>query len=119
MYVGGDQQGDLGNVTFPLQHVNGHGALGALFMQMKPDIKMGDTPTVLYLLNGDRDDPAGERWAGSYTRPDPEGRPTYWHDRRGEAEGQYPGARTVNRHRHAILSDWMRRMDRAQAPAEQ
>jgi hypothetical protein len=31
-------------------------------------IKMGDTPSLAYLMNGDPDDPLGESWGGSYTR---------------------------------------------------
>lgn len=119
MYVGGDQQAPYGNKSFPETHIAGHGALGKLFMQKKPDIKMGDTPTVLYLLHGDPDDPQAPRWGGAYLRPDPDNRPTYWHDNPAPdlAEGKYPGARTANRWRLKVLRDWADRMDRAQAPA--
>jgi len=118
MYVGGDQRGPLGNLAFPAAHVAGQGALGELFMDKKRDIKMGDTPSVLYLLQGDRDDPTAEHWGGAFIRPSPDDRPTYWHDDTDPrlAQGEYAGARTVNRHRTAILRDWQSRMLRAGAP---
>lgn len=78
MYVGGDQTGDLGNVTFPERHVRGHGALGDYFWAAKRDIKMGDTPSVLYLLRGNLNDPTQESWGGRYA-PRP-GRPHWWID---------------------------------------
>jgi hypothetical protein len=71
MYVGGKQDGDLGNREFIARHVKGHGALGDLLAAKKADIKMGDTPSVLYLLRGDAENPAGESWGGAFVRPDP------------------------------------------------
>ena len=111
MYMGGRQDGDLGNRTFVEQHVKGHGALGNLFFDKKRDIKMGDTPSVLFLLRGNPDDPAGPSWGGSYVRTGHG--PNYWHDdpdpsRRDAARD---GAKTVNRWREAYLRDWQRRMD--------
>jgi hypothetical protein len=57
MYVGGLQEKDLGNRQFLAHHVKGHGALGDLLVRKKADIQMGDTPSVLYLLRGDPEDP--------------------------------------------------------------
>jgi len=115
MYMGGEQGGDLGNRSFPEKHVAGHGQLGALFMRKKADIKMGDSPSVLYLLSGDPDDPESPHWGGAYIRPVPKARPTYWHDNPApsQATGDKPGARTVNRWRSEYLRDWQARMDRA------
>jgi len=115
MYMGGDQSGALGNRSFPAEHVAGHGALGRLFMEKKADIKMGDTPSVLYLMHGDRDRPSTEHWGGSFIRPEPDARPTYWHDDPNplhRSEGR-DGAATVNRWRKAYLDDWRQSMDRA------
>lgn len=124
MYVGGAQDGDLGNQAFVAEHVAGHGALGAFFATLTPDdsrggvrvqIKMGDTPTVLYLLAGEPDDPTGEHWGGRFRRPDP-GRP-YWTDLRDEELSErlgdrvFHGARTVSRWREAYLRGWQARMD--------
>src|SRR6185369_8595098 len=99
-------------------HVAGHGALGAAFMVAKPEIKMGDTPTLLYLLRGAPDDPTGPHWGGAYMRPDPSARPSWWHDvaESTQAEGKYPGARTINCWREAYLTDWRARMERCVAP---
>lgn len=118
MYMGGQQADDLGNRSFPEAHVKGHGALGALFMEKKSDIKMGDSPSVLYLLHGDPNLPEADHWGGAYIRPAPENRPTYWHDNPHPDLNDHDraGAKTVNRWREDFLRDWQRRMDWAAAP---
>jgi Cellulose-binding Sde182, nucleoside hydrolase-like domain len=115
MYEGGNQSGDLGNKSFPEKHVRNHGHLGALFMKKKRDIKMGDTPSVLYLLNGDPDKPGTEHWGGGFIRPFPRKRPTYWHDDPSEAVRGHKknGAKTVNKWRKDYLRDWQSRMSQA------
>lgn len=112
MYMGGAQEGDLGNRTFPEKHIQGHGALGAFFMSKKPDIKMGDTPSALYLLRGNADDPASDHWGGAFVKQP--GRPNYWHDNQEKdlTESGKEGAKTVNRWREAFLRDWQTRMER-------
>ena len=118
-YMGGNQEGDLGNETFVQQHVKGHGALGDFFVPLKDGrIKMGDTPSVAYLLRGDPADPTSPHWGGRFV-PHPEGRPNWWVD---DPDSKWqiadkPGARTVSRHREAYLRDWQKRMDRAAEPA--
>jgi len=114
MYMGGVQGGDLGNRSFVARHVKGHGALGDFYVRKKADIKMGDTPSVLYLFRGDPDDPAAEHWGGAFIRPEPRKRPTYWHDNPDPAlaDRGKRGARTVNKWRADYLRDWQRRMDR-------
>jgi hypothetical protein len=113
LYMGGKQDGDLGNRAFVEQHVRGHGALGDLFFAKKRDIKMGDTPSVLYLFRGDPDDPTAPHWGGSFTKTGHG--PHYWHDRTDPdvKDAGKPGAKTVNRWREEYLRDWQRRMDRA------
>lgn len=117
MYEGGDQRGDLGNFEFVLQHVKGHGALGDFYFSKKPDIKMGDTPTVLYLLSplvggvGCFDDPAAESWGGQF-KTTGHGE-HYWtdiHDNRQE------DAKSVNKWRKEYLRNWQGRMDRCTKP---
>jgi hypothetical protein len=111
MYVGGRQDGDLGNREFLARHVKGHGALGDLLVRKKSDIKMGDTPSVLYLMRGDPENPASEHWGGSFVRPKPD--LTYWTDNPDPAlrEGSFSGARTVSRWREQYLRHWQRRME--------
>lgn len=115
MYMGGRQSGDLGNRSFPAEHVKGHGRLGELLMAKKADIKMGDTPSVLYLLHGDPDRPETEHWGGAFVHPDPQDRPTYWYDDPSDENRDHDrnGARTVNKWRADYLRDWQHRMDRA------
>ena len=117
MYVGGDQTGDLSNVAFPEQHVRGHGALGDYFWSAKRDIKMGDTPSILYLLRGDPNDPTHESWGGRYA-PRP-GRPHWWVDDPDPAAAGpkgFAGAKSVSKWREPYLRDWQERMDRCLAP---
>lgn len=112
MYIGGNQLGDLENKAFLDEHVQGHGALGRLLVDKLAAIKMGDTPSVLYLLAGNPDDPTGPHWGGSFVATDHG--PQYWTDDPNPelAEDKYRGAKTVNRWREAFLRDWQRRMDR-------
>lgn len=112
MYIGGHQDGDWGNQEFVERHVKGHGAMGDLFFLKKPDIKMGDTPSLLYLLRGNPDDPTAPHWGGSFRRGDHG--PNYWTDNTdpAEAEGDHKGAKTVNVWRCACLEDWQERMAR-------
>lgn len=111
MYMGGYQEDDFGNLTFVEEHVKSHGALGNLFWEKKKDIKMGDTPSVLYLLNGDPDDPEGESWGGSFVKIG-HGE-FYWTDNKADSliENGRHGAKTVNKHRKEFLQDWAERMD--------
>ena len=108
MYLGGDQGGDFGNLSFVDRHVKAHGVLGDLFFEKKRDIKMGDTPSLLYLLRGD---PESQHWGGSYVKTDHGD--NYWTDNpdRALSENDRAGAKTVNRWRQDYLEDWRRRMD--------
>jgi hypothetical protein len=110
MYLGGNQAGHLGNREFIAGHVHGHGALGDLLAAKKADLKMGDTPSVLYLLRGQAENPEGESWGGAFVRP-ASARP-FWTDDPDPAlrEGNFPGAKTVNRWREDYLRDWQQRM---------
>jgi hypothetical protein len=112
MYVGGEQDGEWGNKSFLDQHVRGHGALGDFLVLKLDAIKMGDTPSVLYLLCGDPDDPTAPHWGGSFVKTDHG--PHYWTDSEAQelAEPKYPGAKTVNVWRKDFLKDWGERMDR-------
>ena len=110
MYMGGDTTGRMGNLSFVETHVKDHGALGNLFWEKKKDIKMGDTPSVLYFLQGDYANPEGESWGGSFVKT--EHGPNYWTDNPADSliENNRPGARTVNKFRQEYLKDWAERM---------
>ncbi len=67
-FVGGNQSGDLGNRTFVETHIQGHGALGNYFAEhLGAVIKMGDTPSVTYMM-GAPEDPSQPGWGGRFVR---------------------------------------------------
>ncbi|WP_147915556.1 DUF1593 domain-containing protein [Ruania zhangjianzhongii] len=53
------------NAEFVRRHAAGNGALGAFFAAQLPELKMGDSPTVTWLLHGPRD-PAVPSWGGKF-----------------------------------------------------
>lgn len=66
-FVGGNQQGNGGNSTFVLENISGRGALGDFFAsQLGGSIKMGDTPSLAWLLRGNPDDPTKPSWGGQF-----------------------------------------------------
>ena len=67
-FTGGNQSGNWGNKEFVSQHVKGKGSLGDFFVSKKADMKMGDTPSVGWLLRGSAVDPTKPGWGGSYIR---------------------------------------------------
>ncbi|MDB6053532.1 MAG: hypothetical protein JWN25_1055 [Verrucomicrobiales bacterium] len=68
-FLGGDQSGEWGNTTFVKSHLKGHGALGDYFAGfLSGTIKMGDTPSVMYVLGKNPNDPSGDSWGGHFVR---------------------------------------------------
>lgn len=67
-FTGGDQAGQWGNREFVKQHIAGKGALGDFFVGKLNDIKMGDTPSVAWLLKGAPEDPSQPGWGGRFVR---------------------------------------------------
>jgi cellulose-binding protein len=68
-FTGGNQTGEWGNTPFVAAHVAGRGALGGfLATLLKGTIKMGDSPSVGYLLHGTPDDPSQPGWGGKFVR---------------------------------------------------
>ena len=66
-FTGGNQAGEWGNSAFVAAHIAGRGALGDYFAtQLKGTIKMGDSPSVGYLLHGTRDNPSQPGWGGKF-----------------------------------------------------
>jgi len=110
MYIGGYQKDDFGNESFVATHVKGHGALGDLFYQKKIKIKMTDTSSLFYLLDGDQDDPTTESWGGAYIKTGHGDH--YYTDNPADSlrENDRKGAKTINKHRQEFLSDWATRM---------
>lgn len=68
-FVGGNQQGEWGNKEFVSRHIAGHGALGDFFnTHLGGTMKMGDTPSVAWLLKGTPEDPSKPGWGGQFVR---------------------------------------------------
>ncbi|MFO7658024.1 MAG: DUF1593 domain-containing protein [Bacteroidales bacterium] len=61
----------LTNENFFKNYITDRGVMGTAFRNYyKGHIKMGDTPSLAYLMNGDADNPSGESWGGSFTKID-------------------------------------------------
>ncbi len=67
-FVGGEQSGQWENSAFVERYIQGTGALGAYFYAKGERMKMGDSPSLTYLLNGDPENPAGPSWGGQFVR---------------------------------------------------
>lgn len=78
-FTGGNQAGDLDNTNFVSAHVKGRGALGEYFVTIADRVKMGDTPSLVYLLGKTPNNPASDSWGGSFVRA--WDRPRYTFDR--------------------------------------
>ncbi len=69
-FNGGNQEGEWSNSGFAEKYIGGKGALGEFFMtQLGGTIKMGDTPSLAWLLNSPNpEDPTLPNWGGQYVR---------------------------------------------------
>ena len=68
-FTGGNQAGEWGNTAFVAAHLAGRGALGDYFAtHLRGTIKMGDTPSVGWLLRGTPTDPTQPGWGGKFVR---------------------------------------------------
>lgn len=68
-FNGGIQDDDYSNSGFVKKHVKDCGNLGAFFWtKLGGVIKMGDTPTVTYFLNGTPENPENDSLGGSFVR---------------------------------------------------
>lgn len=77
-FTGGDQSAGLGNAAFVAAHVKGRGALGDYFATVAPQVKMGDSPSVAYVLGADPENPAAQgNWGGRFVRAWDRGRVTF------------------------------------------
>lgn len=97
------------------ENAKGHGALGDFFSKVSSDIfsksgvKMGDSPTVLRLLNGNQDDPTKESWGGEFRKMSD----GYYTDLEGQGFDRpgTEGARTVYESRDEWLGSFAARFD--------
>ena len=63
-----ESPGKIKGEAYYNNYIQGRGAMGKDFINYyKGNIKMGDTPSLAYLMNGNPDDPTGESWGGSFT----------------------------------------------------
>ena len=69
-FVGGDQSGEWDNRAFAATHAKGRGALGDYLRRhfLSGVLKMGDSPSVGYLLSGASPDPGRGGWGGRFVR---------------------------------------------------
>lgn len=59
---------NMHDAAFYENFIKGRGVMGADFINYyKGHIKMGDTPSLAYLMKGNPDNPMGESWGGKYT----------------------------------------------------
>ncbi|WP_316975577.1 nucleoside hydrolase-like domain-containing protein [Shumkonia mesophila] len=114
MYV--NDSGSATN-TWKMGDAQGHGALGETFYKAMPwGLKMGDTPSLLYLLDGaDNNNPGAASWGGSFAQTGHG--PNYWTDKTSAADkcGSYEGADTVQDYQAAFYKDFVTRLDHAKA----
>jgi hypothetical protein len=120
--LGGNQKGDLGNFSFMQTHIKGHGAMNDYISLLKRgEVKMGDTPTVLYMLKGTPEDPTKASWGGRFQKREGDEYPNWYvnlmdpkymiyEERNWHSE--WWGAKTVSRWREDWLRDWQSRADR-------
>lgn len=71
-FVGGDQTGELENKEFVTRYVKDCGAMGHFFGSLlQGRLKMGDSPSVAWLLCGDPQNPSAPSWGGQFARIGP------------------------------------------------
>ncbi len=67
--IGSKNIGDDYNAGYYDRFVKGAGHMGADFINYYEGVvKMGDTPSLLYMMDGNPDDPTGESWGGSFEK---------------------------------------------------
>lgn len=63
-----DSPADLKSEAFYENYIKGNGAMASAFKNYyNGEIKMGDTPSLAYLLNGNSNDPTSKSWGGRFT----------------------------------------------------
>lgn len=67
-FVGGKQSDQLDNKSFVDNYIQHCGSMGEYFYSKGSHMKMGDTPSLTYLLNKTPEDPTQGGWGGQYVR---------------------------------------------------
>ena len=68
-FTGGNQTGESSNAGFVAAHIAGRGSLGTFFATLLNGVmKMGDTPSVVYLMRPTPEDPSEPGWGGRFAR---------------------------------------------------
>ncbi len=67
-FVGGNHSGIWSNSEFVNTSIKDFGALGEYFYSKGKSMKMGDTPSLAYFLNGTPEHPSLPGWGGQYVR---------------------------------------------------
>ena len=93
------------------------GAWEHIWLQTSPTtpLKIGDTPSLLYVMNGDLDDPESPSWGGEYDLVP--GRKHFWKDKPSQSSAHA----TISIHLgnppnpgiNTIYGDWINSMKRA------
>lgn len=66
-FIDDDAKEGFGNKTFFENSIKDKGVMGTAFGNYyNGEIKMGDTPSLVYLLSGEAEKPQGESWGGSF-----------------------------------------------------
>lgn len=66
-FIDEDSPKDITGKTYYSNYIDGRGAMGKDFINYyEGNIKMGDTPSLAYVMNGNPEDPLGESWGGSF-----------------------------------------------------
>lgn len=66
-FIAQNKVADKYNAGYYDEYLRGAGHIGADFLNYYKGIpKMGDTPALLYVMDGDPDNPQGESWGGSF-----------------------------------------------------
>jgi hypothetical protein len=67
-FMDSESPDDMKAETYYDNYIQEHGAMGKAFRDYyKGEIKMGDTPSLAYVMNGNPNNPMGESWGGSFS----------------------------------------------------
>lgn len=80
-FMDADSPADITGEAYYNNYIDGRGAMGRAFINYYGgNIKMGDTPSLAYLMSGDPEDPFSESWGGSFTQIKRSSRAVFHHN---------------------------------------